>query len=336
MLNIIKYIAVGSVACLPILSVSSSTWITAETSPTFYSSLENAGLVNSENSVDIYVLDSGYSFQADLPENVISFTSIDFTEKKDSPNQFKDCGGHGTVVSSILAEEAFALDLDINLYSLKVFGCDETASATDTVGLYRGLTWVLDNTQAGDKAVINMSLSFLSNFEVLEAKVSELIERKFIVVTSAGNNAKDACELNPGGIEGVVAVGNIRIKPSNSESVVIESSNFGDCVDIYSRGSYMCKVSDRVGKSCGGTSFAAPVVSARIAKYLSIEPRLTNSRAIELLKLDSDYSNLGEYYYLQPSEHAVQKRYYSIPDVQVPESKSGSPANSKNLLQTLG
>jgi subtilisin family serine protease len=340
MLKFFKYVAAATVACLPILSIPYSVEVQVEASPTFNSPvLENVGVSNNRNSIDVYVLDSGYSFQAELPKNVRSFTSIDFTEEKGSLNQFKDCSGHGTVVASVLAEEAFASDVDINLYSLKVFGCEETASVTDTVGIYRGLTWILDNTEDGDTAAINMSLSFLAESEALESKVSELIERGFIIVTSAGNNGSDACELSPGRIDGVVTVGNIRIKPSNNESVVIESSNVGDCVDLYSRGTYICQVSDRMGKSCGGTSFAAPIVSARIAKYLSLNSELTSANTVELLKLDSEYSASGKYYYLPPSEHTVDQRYYSIPDVEFVEELTdtlGVENSAENLFRIIG
>lgn len=290
-------------------------------SPYAYSvNLENELMSDKASPITVYVLDSGYNFKAELPDSVVSFTSIDFTEKNGSINQFIDCGGHGTVVSSVLAEEATALSISVNLYSLKVFGCENTASVTDTVGIYRGLNWILENTREGDRGIINMSLSFAAGSEELEVKVAELVERGFTIITSAGNNGDDACQLSPGRMDGVITVGNIRIKPSNNESVVIESSNFGDCVDIYSRGTYMCQVSDRIGQSCSGTSFSAPIISAKAAYYFSNNPHLTSKQVLELLKLDSEYSAVGNYYYLSASENTIEKRYYSILEVESSES----------------
>lgn len=268
--------------------------------------------IGDDATIDVYVIDSGYNFHAELPDNVANVTSVDLTEPSGSNNQFKDCNAHGTPVSSILAEETNSSRTPINLYVLKVFGC-ESSLVVSSVAIYRALGWVAENISDGRPSIVNMSLSFSGQNTILAGKVQDLIDMGAIIVTSAGNNGDDACALNPGKMEGVIAVGNIRVKPSNNESVMIESSNFGDCVDIYSKGTFICQVAENVGQSCSGTSFAAPVVSAIAASYLHHDPTLTSDNILALLLSNAEYSVQDEYYYIMPSEATIDKRHYQIP-----------------------
>lgn len=290
-----------------------------------------------EKAVNVYVIDTGFNWSAELPSNVVGFTSIDFTEPQNSPQQFDDCKMHGTPVTSILSHEAEALGTPINVYALKVFGC-EGAPVYNGIAIFRALEWMLDNADQSVPSVVNMSLSFAGGNFISQEQVEELVARGFIVVTSAGNDAGDACDLNPGKISDVITVGNIRVKPSNNKSVLNTTSNFGECVDLYSKGTFMCKIASNAAKSCSGTSFAAPVVSARIASYLYENGHLSPATLIGMLAYESEYSNEDGYYYLLPHESTLDIRHYQIPlgehGKTIAEQNGASPAKGRDSVST--
>jgi serine protease len=255
-------------------------------------------------AIDVYVLDSGVNHIENNSKGIRLTTSLDFTLDSIGDNSLIDCIGHGTTVSNILAREASSLDGKINLHSLKVFGCSELV-AEDGLAIYSALLWVLENHDPARRGVVNMSLNF-GGINVTPANhiINKLNENGIIVVTSAGNNQGDACDFAPASLESTIAVGNLWIKPSTGVAYLAANSNYGDCVDIYSSGRFMCQPEPKIRHSCSGTSFASPVIAARVVALLDKNYDLTLKEARESLLADAVELN-DNYLFLSPSEETI-------------------------------
>jgi thermitase len=132
--------------------------------------------------------------------------------------------------------------------------------------------------------VISMSLGGKST-EQREKAYTEVVEyaRKHgvIIVTAAGNSAKDASQFCPANSAGVIAVAAVdeNLKRT-SFSNTLQHIKFGlaapgkDILSTYPKNEY---------KNFSGTSMAAPYVSGTIAVLRSINPDLTVEQAFQLL-----------------------------------------------------
>jgi subtilisin family serine protease len=260
----------------------------------------------SASSIDVYVLDSGINFIEDNATDTELLASLDFTLDAGGENSLVDCLGHGTPVSNILIREAASLDVSINLTSLKVFGCSESV-AESGVAIHTALLWVLETHDPNRRGVVNMSLNFGGvNAVPANYLIRKLNENNIIVVTSAGNNQSDACDFAPASLDSTIAVGNLWVKPSNGIGALTANSNFGDCVDIYSLGRFHCHTEPKIRQSCSGTSYAAPVISARVANMLQNNPKIGIDEIRELLVKDAVELN-DNYLFISPSESTTSE-----------------------------
>jgi subtilisin family serine protease len=264
-----------------------------------------------QRAVDVYILDSGLAGGSELRVDSKFVQYIDFTFDSSGEYAFRDCSTHGSKVSSIFRSEAGYAEY--NLYILKVLGCRGDV-VEDALSVAKALHWVEENMSQDSTTIINLSLSFgiprTPGFNVIE----RLIDKGAVVVAAAGNNDGDACELAPGNIDGVINTGNLTVKSDGTPSLR-GNSNSGDCVDFYSVGTYFCQVSERAIQTCGGTSFAAPVISAIIAKFASdSNARITAEDAFA--KLNNRAIIVGEenLFYIAPSEAAYRTAHYAISD----------------------
>lgn len=264
------------------------------------------GHIPKTENTDIYVLDSGLNPTHRLPANV-GVTQRDFTVDAGTSNALVDCSGHGTIVSNILARESIALDANINVHSLKVFGCAQSV-VLDSISIHTALLWVLNNHDPKNKGIVNMSLHF-GSVKIAPANyiIDALSNRNVIVVVSAGNDGDDACNYAPGNLASTIAVGNLWVRPSDNQAKLHGGSNSGDCVDIYSSGRFMCQPNERIRQSCTGTSFAAPVVVAKVAKYINLDPNITLAEIKTLLAADSEILEDGKYKFIKPSPYIEEE-----------------------------
>ncbi len=132
--------------------------------------------------------------------------------------------------------------------------------------------------------VISMSLGGKST-EQREKAYTEVVEyakrHNVIVVTAAGNSAKDASQFCPANSAGVIAVAAVdESLKRTSFSNTLQHIKFGlsapgkDILSTYPKNEY---------KNFSGTSMAAPYVSGTIAVLRSINPELTVDQAFQLL-----------------------------------------------------
>ena len=222
--------------------------------------------------VTVYVVDTGVRLTSkDLTGRVT--TGVD--EVDGGPAS--DCNGHGTHVAGIIGGTKYGVAKQVRIKAVRVLDCNGQGSTTT---VQKGLEWVIADHQAGQPAVLNMSLGGAAS-PMLDAEVKKLVADGVVVVTAAGNGdangrAVDACTTSPARTKiaiTVSAVDRYDTKPA--------WANVGPCVDLFAPGVAITSdwaSSDTATKSISGTSMAAPAVAGVAAMWLSTHPTATPSQ----------------------------------------------------------
>lgn len=168
-------------------------------------------------------------------------------------------GAHGTTIAGIISNAAPGA----RIYAADIYGGAPTGGASSA--LARALGWLAQE----NVAVINVSLVGPRN-RVVEAVIARMVARGFIIVAAVGNDGPAAAPLFPASYEGVVGVTGVDAR----ERVLIESGR-GAQVDFAALGVY--------GRA-RGTSYAAPLVAARLAMQLNTPNAATAQDVVNAMR----------------------------------------------------
>jgi subtilisin family serine protease len=198
--------------------------------------------------------------------------------------------GHGTFGAGV----ARCVSPGIELYCANVFNIAGSALEADAV---IKLTDALNDGYD----IINLSASTSTRLDLppltFEAWLADLAQHPDVAcVAPAGNN--DSSQLfYPASMEGIIAVGAL----DRHWRYRADFSNYGKWVDLYAPGTglvnawahgrYECYLPDDAGEvrhfhgmaRCSGTSFAAPIVTGRIANRMSATGETATEAAAALL-----------------------------------------------------
>ena len=217
--------------------------------------------------VIVAVIDSGVDLDhPDLMRNLLP-NGYNFGDGNTIPH---DVSGHGTRVAGIiaarqnnalgvsgLAPEARILSIKINVGGQNTFSSDRLANA------------IAYAVEQGCK-IINLSLTVDQQTQTVQDAIQSALDKGIIVVAAAGNIG-GAVEF-PATMPGVFAVA-----ATDQSRRLSGSSNWGPEILVAAPGSNVVSTALGGGIAAanpGGTSFAAPVVTATIADMLSINPAL--------------------------------------------------------------
>lgn len=181
--------------------------------------------------------------------------------------------GHGTAVASILARELPPGGEAAGVRAASVFFLaeDGTTGAT-SASLVRAIDWMI----AEGVAVINFSLAGPPN-KALEVMIERSLAAGIVIVAAVGNEGPAARPLYPAAYPGVIGVTAV-----DGDGRVYRWANRGNHVVVAARG-----VDVEVARPGGemirdsGTSFAAPVVSAWMARQIAGAPPADPLRLIQ-------------------------------------------------------
>lgn len=168
-------------------------------------------------------------------------------------------GPHGTAIAGLLSSAAPGA----RIYAADIYGGAPTGGASST--LARALSWLASE----NVAVINVSLVGPRN-RIVEAVVTRLVARGFVIVAAVGNDGPAAAPLFPAAYDGVVGVTGVDAR----ERVLVEAGR-GAQVDFAALG-----VQGRVR----GTSYAAPIVAARLAANITTPSASSAQNAIAAMR----------------------------------------------------
>jgi len=213
------------------------------------------------SGVDVFVLDTGAP--PDLPvDSAVSVLGGDPYDRF----------GHGSAVIGIIR----ALAPGARIHSVKCLGDGGSANASD---ILKGLEWCI--RQPGEKKIVNASLGAKDSAvcSLREGFTAAILEHGLDVVAAAGNSPEEVMSpASAGLVVGVGAVG------SDNRLTNYSSRTF----DVVSYGNVVSTAGPLKGQGVAGTSFAAPVVTALAARYMSsIRGGTAQVNLVETLKRGS-------------------------------------------------
>lgn len=203
-------------------------------------------------------------------------------------------GGHGTAVASLAAGNTFGIAKRATVVPVRVGDCFGWVRMSAVIA---AIEWILQTGHIpGSPAVANMSFGWRypvactdlyskpdcaeENYYTYRAAVEEavdnMIDAGISVVAAAGNQSVDVWEVSPARIPRVITVAATDLLDARWTS-----SNWGSGVDLFAPGHNVRSAhifdhwSERPDGERSGTSFAAPMVTGAIAKYLEVHPSAT-------------------------------------------------------------
>ena len=233
--------------------------------------------IKAKKKAKLFILDTGVDGQHEDLKG--QFKSFDANSSKDDVGHGTHCAGiaasvsnNNIGISSLVPDNKFVEVSGIKVLSGFGFGTQKM--------IIDGMIKAIDS----GADVISMSLGGKST-QQREKAYTEVVEyakkHNVIVVTAAGNSAKDAslyCPANSAGVIAVAAVDQSLNRTSFSNT--LQHIKFGlaapgkDILSTYPNNEY---------KNFSGTSMAAPYVSGTIAVLRSIHPTITTEEAFQLL-----------------------------------------------------
>lgn len=205
-----------------------------------------------------------------------------------------DCNGHGTLVAGLIAgrrKDAIpfvGLAPEVKILPVRVLpdmnrllpGAEEDAAR-------RRIVQAIDFAVARKVQVINLSLTTSSD-EGMKAAVQRAVAANIVVVAAVGNEGEKAPgQVYPAAYDGVIGVAGI-----DRDGAHVASSSVGTYVDIAAPGALIegpaAGSRQYTGTEGGGTSFAAPFVSATAALIRSYNPALSAAAVTKRILATAD------------------------------------------------
>jgi subtilisin family serine protease len=163
-------------------------------------------------------------------------------------------GAHGTAVASVLAAGGVG-----QILAADVYGRGPTGGSAEAI--VSALAWMAQ----ARVAVVNVSLVGPPNGP-LGAAVRALVARGCLIVAAVGNDGPAAPALYPASYPGVIAVTGVdrrrRLLPEAGRAAHVDFAAYGAEVKVAAPGGRTA--------TARGTSYAAPVVAARLARMIDL------------------------------------------------------------------
>jgi subtilisin family serine protease len=164
----------------------------------------------------------------------------------------------------------------------KIFVADIFAGPRESAGSSYALIKALDWLAAQGVPVINISLSGPRNPAVAGA-IARITKRGHVIVAAAGNDGPAAPPVFPGAYDNVIGVTAV-----DAQNRVYRYANRGAHVDFAARGVAVPAIDARGDvRDATGTSFAAPLVAARLARQLGRPDAAAAQKAIRALEAEA-------------------------------------------------
>ncbi|MCL2060764.1 MAG: S8 family serine peptidase, partial [Oscillospiraceae bacterium] len=203
-------------------------------------------------------------------------------------NYTNDGYNHGTHVAGIIIDCLNGLEpFTVSILPIKVFS--DAGNASD-LSISNGIRFAADS----GARVINLSLGMIGHSEIEHDAVNYAMLKGSIPVVSAGNNGMDTVDVCPADIVApiVVAAVDCSNQPADVSWYVLEEdkwdgwkTNYGASIDLAAPGVDILGCIPGGGfASKGGTSMAAPHVSAAAALLLLEKPSRTPAQVEMLIK----------------------------------------------------
>lgn len=208
-----------------------------------------------EETVQVAVIDSGVDITHPIFDSVV--ISKGWNTLEDNTNMYDDVG-HGTHVAGIIASDAPGVEI----IPYKI--------VNSKGGKLSNVLEAMSKALEDEVEVINTSFGLSAPSYALETMVEKAYNEGVIIVSAAGNNSK-ADGFYPAQYEHTIAVASV-----DSSGAKLPKSNYGDWVDVASYGYHIrSSLPNGLYGYKTGTSQAAPVVTAAVARLLMADDEST-------------------------------------------------------------
>lgn len=237
--------------------------------------------------VRVFVLDTGIRRSHVEFGDVHFGVGANFVEDGFGGEEGDDCDGHGTHVASMIQRIAYRGKTII--HPVRVLDCHGNGELS---ALIAGLEWVERMVETCDvPAVVLLALGIKAGVwsRTLETIVESLDRCGALVVSAAGSQQSDACEISPGNVEATLTV-----SASDDRDFVYHFANDGACVDVIVPGVRILGAcagyttcddpSDTSYAYQSGTSMAVANAVGAASRVLSVAPTMTPHALKEFLK----------------------------------------------------
>ncbi|HKS21832.1 MAG TPA: S8 family serine peptidase [Thermoanaerobaculia bacterium] len=233
-------------------------------------------------------------------------------------SQFYALAGHGTGVASIVGGATAGVAKGVTIVDARAVECSSPVNQTTTSRINKVLEWIPQDPNRGTKSVVNMSLSYIYTMDPayggtgqtsMAQAVTTLVDTYHIpVVAAAGNENLNVFWYIPGDIARAITVAGSYIDSTGVEAKW-PYSNWGNTTAFYApaqyiesastlqyidpsrpwRSQYPECTSDYPDDTCvSGTSFAAPIVTGVVARYLETHaPGATREQIVSALQANA-------------------------------------------------
>lgn len=216
--------------------------------------------------VCIAVVDTGIDHNHEYLKGRVEPTRIN-TSGSGTRNSSMDDNGHGTQVAGVIVDATLE---NITIKPYKVL--DKHGNGT-LASLAAGINCAVKD----GVDVINVSVGFYEESEVLKSAVANAQEKEIIVVSAAGNDNTDT-PMYPSSYDSV-----IRVAAVNEQNVAANFSNYGN-ITIAAPGVSIMSTTINNGYYIGsGTSLASPLVAAVAGVILSVNANASPEDVEEIL-----------------------------------------------------
>ncbi len=262
------------------------------------------------NQTVIGVIDTGVDPNHPYLKGKIIPTKINTSSSGTRNDSMDDCG-HGTQVAGVIA------DTSLDSVYIKPYKVLDSQGGGTVITLAAGINCAVND----EVDVINISIGFEEDSEVLKAAIDNAERNDITVVAAAGNDASNTAYY-PASYASV-----IKVTAVNNSNVIANFSTFGTDVDFAAPGvDIKTTTLNNEYTVVKGTSFAAPSVSAVAACILSVQPNASSEDIKDILATCA----------LKVSDYNADQKYGSgvvnfpfLEDTSLPTAKTDTPYFSK-------
>lgn len=264
---------------IALLATSISTWGATKVKSTEAISALNKSKISQKETV-VAVIDTGVEQSHDCFKDANKNSRVLDNRPKDivpHPNASGEDKWHGTHVAGIIAMNT-PDNIKIKPYNYFYYYFNNLPSGTKT-----SLSGEIKQAITDEVDVINMSLyqkiTATDKGSAVSQAIDDAVKADIPVIVCAGNNNKDASGYYPAAFDSVITVA-----ASTSSDGIRSTSNYGECVDITAPGQDIYSaVPNNSYEYHGGTSMAAPYVSAAAAILKSVNKNFTATQIKEYI-----------------------------------------------------
>ena len=227
-------------------------------------------LTSSLCEIKVGIIDSGVDYEHEFLKNRLVDKGLNFSSSgEDNTAMSDDPDSHGTHIAGIIVDNT--LD-NVKLKGYKIF--DSNGETSDLC-----VALAIDKAVEDKMDVLNMSFSSIYS-ETIEESLQTAYNSGIVLVSSAGNDAKNIAESLPANFKGTIAVA-----AANENCDVADFSNYGYQIDITAPGvNIYSTIDDNKYGYLSGTSMATPFVTACVSILLSLYPNITQEKVENVLK----------------------------------------------------